>query len=148
LIPTLAPLALVGAAGCGLLLALALLGWWLHRRTRHAPRDMATWGCGYLAPTPRMQYTASSFADFLVGQFRFGLWTERYGGSVRGLFPVASEFASHTPDAVLDRLLLPAFRRLARWSSWLRAKVQNGLIPTYLLYVAVTLLLLLVVATR
>jgi len=129
-------------------LLLVLLGFWLHRRTRHAPRDVATWGCGYLAPTPRMQYSASSFADFLVSQFRFGLWTERHGGKVRGLFPVAGEFASHTPDAVLDRVLLPGFRKLAQGCCWLRARVQNGLIPTYLLYVALTLLLLLVMVAR
>jgi hydrogenase-4 component B len=107
-----------------------------------------TWGCGYVAPTPRMQYSASSFADFLVSQFRFGLWTERHGGRVRGLFPGHGEFASHTPDLVLDRILLPAFHRLALACSWLRARVQNGLIPTYLLYVALTLLLLLVLVAR
>jgi hydrogenase-4 component B len=144
----LAPLPVIGAAGWVLLLYLAGLGWWLRRRTRGAPRDVSTWGCGYLAPTPRMQYTASSFADFLVGQFRFGLWTERHGGKVRGLFPAASEFTSHTPDAVLDRVLVPGFRELARGCSWLRARVQNGRVPTYLLYVALTLLVLLLVATR
>ena len=144
----LAPLPLVGAAGWLLLLLLGLLGWWLRCRTRNAPRDVSTWGCGYLAPSPRMQYTASSFADLLVSQFRFGLWTERHGGKVRGLFPTPGKFTSHTPDAVLDRALLPGFRGLARGSSWLRARVQNGLIPTYLLYVALTLLLLLVLVAR
>lgn len=28
-----------------------------------------TWGCGYAAPTPCMQYTASSFADMIVDLF-------------------------------------------------------------------------------
>ncbi|TLM65947.1 MAG: hydrogenase [Deltaproteobacteria bacterium] len=144
----LAPLPLVGAVGWVLLLYLAALGWWLHRRSRNAPRDVPTWGCGYAAPTPRMQYTASSFADFLVGQFRVGLWTERHGGRVTGLFPAPRAFSSHTPDAVLDRALLPGFRTLARSCSWLRARVQNGRVPTYLLYVAMTLLVLLVVAAR
>jgi hydrogenase-4 component B len=148
LMAPLAPLPLVGAVGWVLLLYLAGLGWWLHRRTRQAPRDVSTWGCGYLAPTPRMQYTASSFADFLVGQFRFGLWTERHGGKVKGFFPQPGEFASHTPDAVLDRILVPGFRRLARGCCWLRAHVQNGRVPTYLMYVAVTLLVLLVVTAR
>jgi hydrogenase-4 component B len=144
----LAPLPLVGLAGWALLVLLVVLGVWLQRRTRRAPRDVTTWGCGYVAPTPRMQYSASSFADFLVSQFRFGLWTERHGGRVRGLFPGHGEFASHTPDLVLDRILLPAFHRLALACSWLRARVQNGLIPTYLLYVALTLLLLLVLVAR
>jgi hydrogenase-4 component B len=148
LVAPLAPLPLVGAAGWGLLLLFILLGGWLRGRTRHAPRDVSTWGCGYLAPTPRMQYSASSFADLLVSQFRFGLWTERHGGKVRGLFPIAGAFASHTPDAVLDRALLPGFRKLAQGCCWLRARVQNGLIPTYLLYVALTVLLLLVIVAR
>jgi len=144
----LAPLPLVGATGWVLLIYLAGIGWWLHSRTRRAPRDVSTWGCGYVAPTPRMQYTASSFADFLVSQFRFGLWTERHGGKVKGIFPATGEFASHTPDAVLDRVLLPGFRQLALGCSWLRARVQNGRVPTYLMYVALTLLVLLIVATR
>ncbi|NJC88551.1 MAG: hydrogenase [Desulfuromonas sp.] len=144
----LAPLPLVGATGWVLLIYLAGLGWWLHRRTRQAPRDVSTWGCGYAAPTPRMQYTASSFADLLVSQFRFGLWTERHGGKVSGIFPTTREFASHTPDAVLDRVLVPGFRSLARGCSWLRARVQNGRVPTYLLYVALTLLTLLIVTAR
>jgi len=144
----LAPLPWVGMAGWGLLLLLLLLGFWLQRRTRGAPRDVSTWGCGYLAPTPRMQYSASSFADLLVSQFRFGLRTERHGGCVRGLFPENVAFASHTPDLVLDRLLLPFCHRLARACSWLRSLVQNGLIPTYLFYVALTLLVLLVLVAR
>ena len=144
----LAPLSLVGAAGWVLLLYLAVLGWWLHRRTRKAPREVSTWGCGYAAPSPRMQYSASSFADFLVSQFRFGLWTERHGGRIKGLFPEPAKFSSHTPDAVLDRVLLPGLRELARGSCWLRARIQNGRVPTYLLYVALTLLVLLIMTAR
>jgi len=67
---------------------------------------------------------------------------------VRGIFPAAGEFSSHTPDAVLDRALLPGSRMMARGCSWLRARVQNGLVPTYLLYVAMTLVVLLVMVAR
>ena len=144
----LAPLPAVGLAGWGLLALLALLGLWLHRRTRGAPRDVSTWGCGYLAPTPRMQYTASSFADLLVSQFHFGLRTERHGGSILGVFPAAAKFASHTPDFMLDCILVPGFRKIAGGCSRLRARVQNGMVPTYLMYVAVTLLLLLFLVAR
>jgi hydrogenase-4 component B len=148
LTPQLAPLPLVGAAGWALVLLLGLLGWRLQRGTRRAPRNVTTWGCGYALPTPRMQYTASSFAALLVSQFRFGLWTERHGGRVQGLFPAPGAFSSHTPDTVLDRLLLPGCKQVARWCCWLRARVQNGMIPTYLMYVALTLLVLLVMVAR
>jgi hydrogenase-4 component B len=67
---------------------------------------------------------------------------------VQGLFPAPGAFSSHTPDTVLDRLLLPGCKQVARWCCWLRARVQNGMIPTYLMYVALTLLVLLVMVAR
>lgn len=144
----LAPLTSVAAIGWGLLLLLAVVGLWLQRRARGAPAAVSTWGCGYALPGPRMQYTASSFADFLVGLFRFGLWTERRGGTVSGVFPVPEHFHSQTPDSVLDRLFYPACRGVARGFTWLRARIQNGLVAVYLLYVAATLVaLLLLLAT-
>lgn len=143
----LAPLAWVAGMGWGLLLALVLVGLWLRRRAKGAPDTVSTWGCGYALPGPRMQYTASSFADFLVGLFRFGLRTEQRGGEVGGAFPAPGHFHSQTPDTVLDRLLYPACRGVARGFTWLRARVQNGLIAVYLLYVAATLCVLLLLIT-
>ena len=48
-----------------------------------------TWGCGYAAPSPRMQYTASSFAQPLVDLFRPVLRTEATGTLPSGAFPGA-----------------------------------------------------------
>ncbi len=49
-------------------------GWlWVLRAYRLARAGMRrgpVWGCGFLRPTPRMQYTASSFAQPLTTQFR------------------------------------------------------------------------------
>ncbi|WP_305043194.1 proton-conducting transporter transmembrane domain-containing protein [Geoalkalibacter sp.] len=138
----LAPLGWISALAWVLLLALALGVWWLRRRARGAARA-ETWGCGYALPSARMQYSASSFADFLVRLLRFGLWSERHGGAARGLFPEPGQFASHTPDLVLDRGLRPAFCGLAWLFRRLRALIQNGLSACYLLYVALTLIVLL-----
>jgi hydrogenase-4 component B len=143
----LAPLAWVGGMGWGLILAVVLVGLWLQRRARGAPNTGSTWGCGYALPGPRMQYTASSFADFLVGLFHFGLRTERRGGEVTDVFPAPGHFHSNTPDSVLDRLLYPGCRGVARGFTWLRARVQNGLVAVYLLYVAMTLFVLLLLIT-
>jgi hydrogenase-4 component B len=144
----LAPLSRVGLAGWVLLLLLAGLGLWLRRRRAGVGATGETWGCGYRFPTPRMQYTASSFADTLVGLFRFGLWSERHGAEVAGLFPGAASFASHTPDVVLDRALTPAATGLARLFRWLRRTVQHGVTAIYLLYVAAALVVLLTLFTR
>ncbi len=145
---SLAPLSRIGLAGWALLALLASLGLWLRRRSTAAGREGKTWGCGYRCPAPRMQYTASSFADTLVRLFRFGLWTERQGGEVSGLFPGATSFSSHTPDVVLDRALTPAATLLARSFRWLRKTVQNGITAIYLLYVVIALVVLLTLFTR
>jgi hypothetical protein len=95
-----------------------------------------------------MQYTASSFADGLVRTFRFSLWSERHGGRVEGLFPVNTEFSSHSPDLVLDRTLTPAFRVVVRFFLRLRRLIQNGVAAFYLLYIALTLVVLLALLSR
>lgn len=138
-----APLTWVSLCGWLLLALLLGLGGWLHFRSRKAARDISTWGCGYQFPSPRIQYSASSFADFIVQLFNFGLWSERQGGKVTGLFPVKTEFSSHTPDAVLDRLLSPLFLGCAWLFRRMRAIVQNGILAIYLLYVALTVITLL-----
>lgn len=144
----LAPLGAIGLAGWLLLSLLLLAGWWLGRQSRTAPRDLGTWGCGYRFPTPRMQYTASSFAESLVRPFNFALRTERHGNRVDNLFPTPEAFASHTPDLVLDRGMTPAFTSLAWLFHRLRRLIQNGIAAFYLLYIALTLIVLLALLSR
>ncbi|MCD6526002.1 MAG: hydrogenase [Desulfuromonas sp.] len=146
-VDTFAPLGWVSMAGWLLLSLLIVLGLWLHRRSHNAPRNIGTWGCGYRFPAPRMQYTASSFGDFLVQLFNFGLKSERHGGKVSGLFPSGAHFSSHTPDAVLDRMLFPLFRGSAWCCRYLRSRIQNGEIAFYLLYVVLTIIALLTLFT-
>ncbi len=59
---------------------------------RRRPGAAATPG-----PRLRMQYTASSFADMLVGLFRWGLRSERHGGEVAGLLPNPADFPAKPP---------------------------------------------------
>jgi hydrogenase-4 component B len=144
----LAPLSTLSLAAWVLIALLLLVGWWLQRRRRGIPHDRPTWGCGYRFPAPRMQYTASSFADSLVRLLQLGLWSERHGGQVTGLFPGRDSFASHTPDLVLDRALNPLFTLLAGLFHRLRRLIQNGVTAIYLLYVALTLIVLLTLVSR
>ncbi|NOY12152.1 MAG: hydrogenase, partial [Deltaproteobacteria bacterium] len=143
----LAPLGWISLVGWLLLALLLLFGLWLRQRSRQAPREIGTWACGFQFPAPRMQYTASSFGDSLVRLFRFGLWSDRHGGKLRGIFPQPATFSSHTPDVVLDRLLTPLFTRAAGLFQQVRAGVQNGSISLYLLYVVLTVLALLALLT-
>ncbi len=144
----LAPLSAISLAGWILLGLLLLGGWWLQRQSRQASRDIGTWGCGYQFPATSMQYTASSLADNLVRLFRFGLCSKRHGGRIEGLFPDDDEFSSHTPDLVLDLTLTPAFAGIAWLFHRFRWLFQNGVVAIYLLYVALTLIVLLTLLTR
>ena len=106
-------------------------------------KEQPTWGCGYLAPNPRMQYTASSFADGLVQGMSWVLWPKAAGGRVRGYFPFPRRFQSHLPDPVLDRVAEPGLKGTAFLLSTLRF-LQAGHMSIYLLYILLTLLTLLV----
>jgi len=136
-----APLGWVSVMGLALVAAL-LLGGGLLRWLVRGGAAGATWGCGYVAPTPRMQYTSSSFAQMLVGLFAWVLRPRARRPAVVGLFPRPTGFHSDVPDTVLDGAVLPAFRLGAWLLSWLRV-VQLGSIQAYLLYIFLALLALL-----
>lgn len=141
-------LAPVGWIGLGAALFLLLCGglWWWQRSFQEndtVPRPQ-TWGCGYVRANARMQYTATSYAEQLVFLFRWGLRSKIAPGRAIGLFPDRSFFAAHTPDVVLDRLLLPACRALTRTAFHVRAFFHQGWLNVYLLYSALTLIALLV----
>jgi hydrogenase-4 component B len=139
----LAPLGWVSVLGVALLAALGL--GWLVLRTRLRPGLVAagpTWGCGYAAPTPRMQYTSSSFADLLVGLFGWALRPKEHRPKITGLFPAKTAFHGEVQDPVLDEAVLPAVRSAAGLFSWFRV-FQQGSIQLYLLYVFLALLALL-----
>jgi hydrogenase-4 component B len=109
------------------------------RRAPHAP----TWDCGYAAPSPRMQYTSSSFARGLVAFFAWAMPPVVDAPRPFPLFPAEAHLETHVPDTVLDRALLPLLRRTQRLLAVARY-VHSGRVQLYLLYVAATLLTLLV----
>ena len=131
---------------CAFLLLALLAGVFLRQRSFPEPgreKRPATWGCGYREGTARMQYTAVSFAEMLVGLFHWGLWSDIAGGRAIGFFPAAATLVAHTPDLILDRLLHPVCRALSRYAFAVRAFLHQGWIGVYLLYTALTLCLLL-----
>jgi hydrogenase-4 component B len=140
-VANLAPLTWLSITGVALLLLTCGLGAVFLRvyRPARAPATV-TWDCGYAAPTTRMQYTSSSFADTLVRLFSWALWP--FGHDVRliGVFPGRARFHSHVPDTVLDRAVLPAARHVGRVLVWFRW-VQHGNVHLYVLYVVGWLIL-------
>lgn len=131
---------------CAVLLLAISGGFFLWQKSfQEASREKrpATWGCGYREATPRMQYTAVSFAELLVSLFHWGLWSDVDGGRAIGFFPALANLSVRTPDLILDRLIHPVCRGLSRTAFAIRAFVHQGWIGIYLLYTALTLCLLL-----
>jgi hydrogenase-4 component B len=139
----LSPLGWVSATGLLLAAALGLGGALLWRRVRRLGTAAApTWDCGYAAPSARMQYTSSSFAQMLVGLFAPVLRPRTHRPGYLPVFPPRSWFHSEVPDTVLERALLPAFRFGAWLFSWTRV-LHQGSVQVYILYILAVLLALL-----
>ncbi len=102
-----------------------------------------TWDCGYAAPTARMQYTASSFAQPLTELFRSLLRTRKTSSRIKGYFPANTEFHTETPDVAKEGIFAPIFRLINNRISPLR-QMQHGNLSGYLLYIAITLIVLLI----
>ncbi len=121
-------LALVGGLA---LLRMALL------KSRPVERG-TTWGCGYPHPSPRMQYTAASFADPVLAPFAAVLQIRTHAHLPEGMFPTAAHFDKHVGDMAGERVLVPIWRTFLHTA--LRLKViQHGRMQLYLVYVLVTL---------
>lgn len=102
-----------------------------------------TWDCGYAAPTARMQYTSSSFAEPLTQLFQAVLRTRRREPPLAELFPEHATYRTDTPDTCMEGVYRSVFKGIERMALYVRW-LQHGNIHLYILYIAVTLLVLLV----
>jgi formate hydrogenlyase subunit 3/multisubunit Na+/H+ antiporter MnhD subunit len=101
----------------------------------------ATWGCGFSDPTPRMQYTGSSYSMPATRTFHAFLM-QKESHSPNGYWPQSSSFHSRVPDPALDvwlPKLLNLFEGLISWPK----KIQRGKLQFYLLYAAAFLIAIL-----
>ncbi len=118
------------------LLAIGTAIWFTRRRAAAGGvRIEETWSCGYPGVTPRMQYTASSFAAPLVAVFGglAGVDEQREPG----------RFESTPRDLVLTSFVAPVWARIQRAALRLRP-MQQGRLQVYLMYVVATVIALLV----
>jgi hypothetical protein len=143
--PLIVPFGAVSLVALATLALCALLAIALHARLRRVPLEAGlTWDCGYAAPSSRMQYSASSFAEPLVRTFSFALLPRTNAPQLAAVFPARAAFHSEVADTVLDRLLVPAARAFADAAGRLRP-LQRGSVHAYLLYVWLALFALLAV---
>jgi hydrogenase-4 component B len=139
-----APLAGVGKLGGALIGLCVAVGIVLWTRLRLAKTSRSvTWGCGYSAPTPRMQYTVTSFSELLVALFRWVVRPKVNAPTIRELFPQSAAYHRETPDSVLNGIVLPATRWIGGKALFFRV-FQQGSLQAYLFYILSILVLLLV----
>jgi len=128
----LVPISIIAAILIGLLTVGTIV---LLRRVRLAPSG-PTWDCGYAAPSARMQYSSSSFAQWIVDLFAWALRPVRHLPKIDTLFPADTPFESHVDDTVLEQGLNPLTRCLT-WLFGLSRFLQQGSLQAYLLYILI-----------
>ncbi len=123
--------------------ALGILILAMRMAKRHATvPSVPTWACGYNCPSSRMQYTAASIAQLLVGLSSWVLRPVTHGKQPQQLFAEAVRWNTHVPDFVTDRAGFKAWNQFKQWLMPAR-RVQQGSVQQYLLYMLLALFLLL-----
>ncbi|MFA7060981.1 MAG: proton-conducting transporter membrane subunit [Pedobacter sp.] len=141
-----APLAWISVLAVALLaVTFSVWLWYRGQVKKSTVAATGTWGCGYLDPNSRMQYTASSFADILVKLFAGVLRPEHHTPHIISPFPADPHFESHVPETVLERIYLPLLARIYEKFLPVR-KLQHGHLHLYIMYTFITLVALIVVS--
>lgn len=137
--PLPAPLTTLGSFNIAIaaVATLAAISLW-HRVKHNGVERAVTWDCGYAAPTPRMQYTAGSFAGIITGWFAWILRPQRHAQLPKENFPAHASFAEHTPETVLEHVVEPAGSAVMRVSLAVR-HLQHGRLQAYIFYMLIGL---------
>jgi hydrogenase-4 component B len=137
--PSLVALGVANVALAAVAILAAMILWW--RVRRNGFQRAVTWDCGYAAPTPRMQYTAASFAGIITGWFAWILRPECHvepAPTPMPIFPAHAHYSEHTPETVLEHVVEPAARQVMSLSTAVR-RLQHGRLQAYILYLLVGL---------
>lgn len=117
------------------LILLIILVWSIKKlalRKRTVEYD-STWGCGYVAPTAKQQYTASSFVRTYTKLNNATLLFDRHEKGVKGIFPGEGHYESHPRDK-MEKWLIYEPVRLFRSFLGRFLFLQNGKLQAYILY--------------
>lgn len=76
-----------------------------------------TWDCGFIKPSPRLQYTASSFAYPILEYFARVLRTRKQGPDISDYFPNKVSLSAHTVDFAESLGYAPFYRFMKKLSN-------------------------------
>ena len=144
---SLSPSLIAGSLVIAVLLALGLARWGV----RHRPAAVVSplWACGADSLSPRMQYTATSFAEPLQRVFDDVLRPDTdveitHFAESRYLVEKVT-YRTRQADPVEQRYYTPVVRAVTTWAQWVR-RAHTGSVHLYLAYGALGLLVVLLVA--
>lgn len=93
----------------------------------------ATWGCGYVAPTRKQQYTASSFVRSYSKLFGPALQVHKEEKIIQGVFPQSAHYHTHSSDKV-EKWMIDPLINLYKSFMGRFVILQNGKLQVYILY--------------
>jgi hydrogenase-4 component B len=137
-----ASLSIVGSVNAWTVIAVGAVALAFVALSRKAARaEGPTWGCGYVRPSVRIQYTGRSFSEMIAEHLlpRF-LRPRTTRQAPEGLFPSRSAFGAESHDPVSENIYEPFFRLWAERFARLRI-FQQGKVHVYLLYIVVMVVL-------
>lgn len=105
---------LIGLIFITVLVGIMLVYFWKRIiQNKYGRRTSAAWGCGYENTNPRMQYTASSYADELNEISQSVLVYHKKINRPKNIFPTKGNFESHSDDLIDSKFILPGFRNFS-----------------------------------
>jgi len=133
-----------------LLLVSMIAAVWIFRsmvQKRRSERIETTWGCGYVVPNSRQQYTAKSFSKPLGKIFNFLLIEKKQFEELKqgDIFSGKKSYVSHYLDFFEQNLINPITERIVLSANYF-SFVQNGRIQSYVWYGIVFILAMLILS--
>lgn len=120
-----------------LFILIPTLIWFIKKQVsvKHPVAFTATWGCAYIAPSPKMQYTGKSFSKSLGKLLNFVvLEKKKYKEiGVNEIFPASRKHSSHYKDFFVIRIYDWIIDRLLFSMNYFQF-IQNGKLQMYILY--------------
>jgi hydrogenase-4 component B len=101
--------------------------------SQHKISEGSTWGCGYVAPTPKIQYTASSFVRTYSKLFAPFLSIGKHEEEIHGVFPSEGKYHTHPYDGI-EKWLIDSPLKLNKSFMGRFLFLHNGKLQFYILY--------------
>ena len=124
----------IGFSSLGFI-ALSLLIYFIRKNIagKKEPVVNSTWGCGYVAPNSKMQYSASSFVRGYRKIAEPLLSIKKHKVEIDSVFPEKASHSTHAEDKTEEILIDWPVRQLRQFLNYFQF-LQNGRLQYYILY--------------